>query len=68
MRQIIRCAPGAWHFKAQVWRKLLFNHTFIQLPLAEVSNQKTKRSEAQRLKTQRAEARKDNLRKLQPQD
>lgn len=69
MRQIIWCAPGAWHFKAQaqVWRKLLFNHTFIQLPLAEVSNQKTKRSEAQRLKTQRAEARKDNLRKLQPQ-
>lgn len=44
MRQFIRCAPGSWHFKAQaqVWRKALFNHTFIQLPSAEGSNQKNK--------------------------
>lgn len=47
MRQFIRCAPGAWHFKAQaqVWRKLLLNHTFIQLPSAEVNNQNKQRAE-----------------------
>lgn len=47
MRQFIRCAPGAWHFKAQaqVWRKPLLNHAFIQLPSAEVNNQKTNKEE-----------------------
>lgn len=47
MRQFIRCAPGAWHFKAQaqVWRKALLNHTFILLPSAEVNNQKTNKGE-----------------------
>lgn len=66
MRQIIWCAPGTWHFKAQaqVWRKLLFNHTFIQLPLAEVSNQETKRSEAQRLKNAESRGKKRQSKKI----
>lgn len=47
MRQFIRRAPGTWHFKAQarVWRKPLLNHTFIQLPSAEVNNLKTNKGE-----------------------
>lgn len=46
MRQFIRCAPGAWHFKAQaqVRRKRLLNH-IIQLPSAEVNNEETNKGE-----------------------
>lgn len=51
MRQFIRCAPGAWHFKAQVqvWRKRLLNH-IIQLPSAEVNNDETNKGESARNK------------------
>lgn len=68
MRQFIRCAPGAWHFKAQaqVWKKTLLNHAFIQLPLAEENNQKPNKGERRSKKKKPiAEARKYNLRKLQ---
>lgn len=56
MRQFIRCAPGAWHFKAQVqvWRKRLLNH-IIQLPSAEVNNHETNKGESAR--TKKAESR-----------
>lgn len=58
MRQFIRCAPGAWHFKAQaqVWKKTLLNHAFIQLPLAEENNQKPNKGE-RRSKKKKADSR-----------